>query len=49
MNKISLAMPTWKAPKTLQHTLQNLEPILDFFDEKNHRLEMAGDAKGRLT
>ncbi|MDP2056937.1 MAG: hypothetical protein Q8K35_04150 [Thiobacillus sp.] len=27
-------MLTWKAPKTLQHALQNLEPILDFFDEK---------------
>jgi len=34
MHKTSLAMLTWKAPKTLQHTLQNLEPILDFFDEK---------------
>ena len=49
MHKTSLAMLTWKSPKTLQHTLQNLEPILDFFDKKNHRLEMAGDAKGRLT
>lgn len=34
MHKTSLAMLTWKSPKTLQHTLQNLEPILDFFDEK---------------
>jgi glycosyltransferase involved in cell wall biosynthesis len=34
MAQISLAILTWKAPKTLQHTLQNLEPILDFFDEK---------------
>lgn len=34
MHKISLAMLTWKSPKTLQHTLQNIEPILDLFDEK---------------
>lgn len=34
MHKTSLAILTWKAPKTLQHTLQNLEPILDLFDEK---------------
>ncbi len=34
MHRISLAMLTWKSPKTLQHTLQNIEPILDLFDEK---------------
>ena len=34
MQKISLAILTWKAPKTLQHTLQNLEPLLDLFNEK---------------
>lgn len=34
MQNVSLAILTWKAPKTLQHTLQNLEPILDLFDER---------------
>jgi hypothetical protein len=31
---ISLAILTWKAPKTLQNTLQSLEPILDQFEER---------------
>jgi len=34
MHPISLSILTWKAPKTLEHTLQNLEPLLDLFDEK---------------
>lgn len=34
MEKISLVILTWKAPKTLQHTLQHLGPLLDLFDEK---------------
>lgn len=34
MHPISLAILTWKAPKTLQNTLQSLEPILDQFEEK---------------
>lgn len=34
MQKISLAILTWKAPKTLQNTLNSLEPILDQFEEK---------------
>jgi glycosyltransferase involved in cell wall biosynthesis len=34
MMKISLAMLTWRSPKTLQHSLASLAPILNFFDEK---------------
>lgn len=34
MAQISLAILTWKAPKTLLHTLQNLDPILGLFDER---------------
>ena len=34
MQKVSLVILTWKAPKTLKHTLENLVPLLDLFDEK---------------
>lgn len=34
MRKMSLAILTWKIPKTLQHTLQNLKPVHDLFDER---------------
>lgn len=32
--KITLAVLTWKAPQTLESSLNSLYPILDFFDER---------------